>query len=123
MEELQTKRAGDGSPAGAFIERMANTLGGSASAHTVFGEPIQRHDRTVVPVAKVRFGFGGGSGQKRDDQQGLGGGGGVQVTPVGFIDLHPGGVAFRRIRSTSSALSVATAVMAAAALWLAWRKG
>lgn len=57
-----------------------------------YGEPIQRGDVTIVPVARVigGSGYGDGDGQwakPSDDQQGTGsgsgGGFGVSVTPVG----------------------------------------
>ena len=58
---------------------------------------------TVIPVAKVRWGFGGGGGQDASDDgalsadSGSGGGGGVFASPLGFIELQNGAATFRRV--------------------------
>ena len=94
-------------PADRFIGTMAEKLGAVARAATVFGEPVERAGITVIPVAKARWGFGGGAGQRRDEgvsgkqDEGAGGGGGVQVTPVGFIEIKNNGANFRPIRTGS----------------------
>lgn len=50
----------------------------------VFGEPVQRHDLTVIPVAKVSGGGGGGSGEgPGENEGGTGAGFGVSAKPVG----------------------------------------
>jgi len=43
-----------------LLERIGQTVGRRAQASAVFGEPVQREVVTVIPVAKARFGFGGG---------------------------------------------------------------
>lgn len=83
-----------------FIGTMAEKLGAVARAGTVFSEPIEREGVTVIPVAKARWGFGGGVGHRKDED-GAGGGGGVQVTPVGFIEIKNGQADFRPIRTFS----------------------
>ena len=90
-----------------FIGTMAEKLGAVARAATVFGEPVERDGVTVIPVAKARWGFGGGAGQRKDErgggthEDGAGGGGGVQVTPVGFIEIKNNEAHFRPIRTVS----------------------
>ena len=90
-----------------FIGTMAEKLGAVARAATVFGEPVERDGITVIPVAKARWGFGGGAGQRRDEggggkqEDGAGGGGGVQVAPVGFIEIKNHAANFRPIRTVS----------------------
>lgn len=81
-----------------FMEMMVEKLGAVARASTVFSEPIEREGVTVIPVAKARWGFGGGFGH-RPDEDGAGGGGGVQVTPVGFIEIKNGQAEFKPIRT------------------------
>ncbi|HEX5604352.1 MAG TPA: spore germination protein GerW family protein [Pyrinomonadaceae bacterium] len=83
-----------------FIGTMAEKLGAVARAATVFGEPVERDGITVIPVAKARWGFGGGEGHRKDED-GAGGGGGVQVTPVGFIEITNNAANFRPIRTVS----------------------
>ena len=97
--ELQESNSTRESPA-RFIGRMAEKLGAAARAATIFGDPVERDGVTVVPVARARWGFGGGVGHK-NDEDGAGGGGGAQVTPVGFIELKNGGAEFRPIRTVS----------------------
>ena len=95
------------SSADRFIGTMAEKLGAVARAATVFGDPVERDGITVIPVAKVRWGFGGGGGQRKDEgsagklEDGAGGGGGAQVTPVGFIEIKNKEANFRRIRTVS----------------------
>jgi uncharacterized spore protein YtfJ len=80
-----------------FVEKLAQRLGGTAGAATVFGAPVERGDVTVIPVARAVYGFGGGSGSSQGDQ-GSGGGGGVRVAPVGYIEMRPGAVRYTPIR-------------------------
>lgn len=80
----------------ALVERLAEKLGGSADARTVYGDAVIQDGVTVIPVAKVAYGFGGGVGQG-EQGQGEGGGGGISATPVGYIEITDDGTAFRRI--------------------------
>ncbi len=105
------------SSADRFIGTMAEKLGAVARASTVFGEPVERDGVTVIPVAKARWGFGGGAGQRKDEgsggtlEDGAGGGGGVQVTPVGFIEIKNNGANFRPIRTVSLSWIVVGSVL------------
>ncbi|WP_135825168.1 GerW family sporulation protein [Halorussus ruber] len=74
------------------IESIVERLQHSATVRSVFGDPIERGDRTVVPVARVAFGFGGGYGSGGEEKsetsgQGGGGGGGASATPVGALEI------------------------------------
>jgi uncharacterized spore protein YtfJ len=80
-----------------LLDRLAQRLGGTANAATIFGAPVERGDVTVIPVARAAYGFGGGSGT-RSGEEGSGGGGGVRVAPVGYIEIRPGVVLYRPIR-------------------------
>jgi uncharacterized spore protein YtfJ len=93
-DALATRHGANG-----FIHEVAERLADSANVRTVYGEPVDRNGITVIPVANVRYGFGGGSGrQPAKGQEGTGGGAGVQVSPVGYIEMSQGKVKFRRIR-------------------------
>ena len=48
-----------------FVERLADRLRANASAKAVYAEPVEHDGVTVIPVAKVRWGFGGGTGFKK----------------------------------------------------------
>ena len=88
-----------------FIEQLAQRLGLTATATSVYGEPVERDGVTVIPVAKVRYGFGGGSGINKTGEEGSGGGGGVSVNPTGYIEIKEGNTRFRRIRDPQTLVS------------------
>jgi uncharacterized spore protein YtfJ len=81
-----------------FTERLQT----SASVNAVYGEPIEAHGRTVIPVAKVSFGFGGGFGAGGANQEtrngpggeGGGGGGGATVQPLGVVEISESGTRY-----------------------------
>ncbi len=101
-----------------WIESLAQRLGATATAATIFGAPIERGDVAVVPVARAAYGFGGGSGTRRGEE-GAGGGGGVRVSPVGFFELRPSVVQYRPIRDWAvlTPVLVAGSVLALMAAW------
>jgi uncharacterized spore protein YtfJ len=98
LENLDEGESGE-LESGELIERLADKVGLSAHADMVFAAPIEHDGTTVVPVAKVRFGFGAGRGLDPRNRAGVGGGGGVNVTPVGYIRMRRGGVSYHRIRT------------------------
>ena len=88
-------------PQFSFLDRLADELAGSVCS--VFGSPVERDGVTVIPVAKARWGMGGGSGAQRAAQEagseaGVKAGGGAMVKPIGFIELANGKTKFRPIR-------------------------
>lgn len=109
-----------------FIERLASRLGLHASASAVFDDPVDRDGVTVIPVAKVRWGFGGGSGRGIEEGseageigEGSGGGGGVMASPVGYIEIQDGQATFHRIKDPASLVPLVLA--GAFAGWLTLR--
>lgn len=81
-----------------FVDRLT----GEASVRKVYGEPIVAGDKTIIPVARVILGLGGGfgegnlgagkttnvsSGSGQSDGGGLGGG--LIISPQGFIEVTP----------------------------------
>ena len=103
------------------LDRIAERLATSASARAAFGEPVERDGITVIPVARIRWGFGGGSGPaKAADEpaksEGSGGGGGVSATPLGYIELHDGQAKFVRIRDITSLIPLV--LVSGMSLWL-----
>jgi len=89
-------------PATDILQQIGESLGSSANVKAVFGEPIHASGRTVVPVAKVAYGFGGGFGTghgKKDSESGRhgeggGGGGGVRAYPAGALEITERGTRF-----------------------------
>lgn len=67
------------------FDGMVATLKNSATVRNVYGDPITAGGKTVVPVANVAYGFGGGEG--KDEEGGFGGGGGMRAKPVGVLEI------------------------------------
>ena len=63
-------------------------------ARTVYAEPVTSGDTTVIPVATVAYGLGGGFGKREDSEQGGGGGAGFVGKPAGYIEITPAGTRF-----------------------------
>jgi uncharacterized spore protein YtfJ len=75
-----------------FFQTIVERLQSSAHIKTVYGEPVVAAGKTIIPVAKVAYGFGGGGGTKKngngeDLQEGGGGGGGAAAIPVGVVEI------------------------------------
>ena len=89
-----------------LLETLVDRLAVTAKVTNVFGEPIESHGKTIIPVARLsyRLGAGSGSGEIRPEasgpqREGGGGGGGgiVQAIPVGVIEVSEAGARFVRI--------------------------
>ena len=82
-----------------LLQSLHESLSTRAQVTSVFGEPIIAGDKTIIPVAKIAYGFGGGTGSggleiKTARGEGGGGGGGVGVLPVGVFEVGPQGTHF-----------------------------
>jgi uncharacterized spore protein YtfJ len=84
-----------------FVERVAERVGMQASAKAVYADAVERDGVTVIPVAKVRWGFGGGTGRKQG-KRGKGAGGGLQAAPLGYIEIKEGQTEFKPIHDPMS---------------------
>ena len=71
------------------LSKVTDRLQASATTKTVYGDPVSVEGRTLIPVARVRYGFGAGGGANDGENggEGSGGGGGVEVTPIGIIEI------------------------------------
>jgi len=101
--------------AGELVERLADRIGASVQASAVFGQPVERGDITVIPVARTTWGFGGGSGGEAG-KEGAGGGGGGFVSPLGYIEVRDSGAEFKPIRDPRLLAATVAAAMVAASL-------
>jgi len=95
-------------------ENIVETLGAgfsrAASVKNIYGEPIKVGEKTIIPVASVAYGFGGGFGrggksrktelksnvslETTPDGEGAGGGGGMYSRPRGVYEVTPTGTKF-----------------------------
>jgi uncharacterized spore protein YtfJ len=86
-----------------FLETVSKQFGQNASVKNVYGEPILAQGKTIIPVAKIAMGLGGGQGQSNgkykkqqdnppqpaDNKGGFGGGagGGMIATAKGVYEV------------------------------------
>jgi uncharacterized spore protein YtfJ len=65
----------------------------SASVNAVFGQPVQMGEKTIIPIASVRYGFGLGFGDQEDPSSeansGGGGAAGAIAKPLGLAEITP----------------------------------
>jgi uncharacterized spore protein YtfJ len=70
------------------LEETFLSIVSQATVKTIYGEPISAEGKVIVPVAAIRYGFGGGSGRsEKDNQEGGGGGGGFIGKPLGVVEV------------------------------------
>ncbi|UOQ69658.1 GerW family sporulation protein [Hymenobacter volaticus] len=86
--------------ASSLVERLGLTLSTSVNAQTIYGAPVEYDGVTVISVARVQYGFGGGGASKAVESEVAGAGAGVNLVPVGYIELKQGAMRFRPIRSS-----------------------
>ncbi|HUJ15836.1 MAG TPA: spore germination protein GerW family protein [Thermoanaerobaculia bacterium] len=94
-----------------FVERIAELVQLHANAKQVYGDPVERNGATIIPVARVQWGFGGGGIGRGEGERG-GGGGGGRAVPVGYIEVRGGTSRFRPIVDLAGAAALAGAAMA-----------
>ena len=103
------------------FEQALRSIVGHAGANTVFGAPVTAQGKTIVPVAAIRYGFGGGSGRRANSgQHGGGGGGGVISRPIGVVEITPTQTRFVAIHSEWSFLAAIGVGLCLG--WLAMRR-
>ncbi len=76
----------------ALLQSLKDGILGQASVKTIYGEPVSAQGKTIIPVAKIMFGYGagagtGGVGDTSARGEGGGGGGGARVIPLGVIEV------------------------------------
>ncbi len=80
-----------------ILEPITEKLQSGTNVRAVFGDPVDAHGKTIIPVAKIACGFGGGFGGKKDgepDKQEAGGGGGIAAKPMGVIEVSEEGTRY-----------------------------
>ena len=96
------------------VQPIAELFERNLTIRHVYAEPVHHGDVTIIPVAKVAFGFGAGVGRRarprrrgqaiasdetsetngRADPDSMGGGGGARLAPLGALEIGPRGTRF-----------------------------
>ena len=120
-------------PIDEMIHRLS-TIPEESGASACFGAPVERDGHTIIPVARVAFGYGAGFGRgtakhggdfaeargEANEGEGGGGGGGGSSTPVAIIDISAADVRIEPIVD-STRISVSGMMLAGwMAFWLFW---
>lgn len=99
---------------GDVLNSITQRLQATAHVQTIYGEPIVAQGKTIIPVAEVKYGFGGGGGNQRpasgpegnsngdagssveasQASSGMGGGGGISVKPLGVVEVSSQGTRY-----------------------------
>ena len=85
-----------------ILRGIGETVGAGTTVKSVYGEPVTSGQRTILPVASIRFAFGGGGGSgdrgtPHGDMPRRGGGGGGgrgSARPCGLVEVTPEGARF-----------------------------
>ena len=121
-----------------LLQTFKDSLLSNATVKSVYGDPVTFADRTIVPVARVAYGFGGGFGSRLKSgeavvpvgdvtaprgpgEEGGGGGGGVAAMPLGVVEVTPTRTRFIRF-GEGRRLAAAVAIGLAAGIWFGRRK-
>lgn len=75
----------------AILQSLKESIA-TANVKAVYGEPIAAQGKTLIPVAKIIYGYGGGAGTGGVGNSGArgeggGGGGGARAIPVGVVEV------------------------------------
>jgi uncharacterized spore protein YtfJ len=107
----------------AFLQSLKESIL-TANVKAVYGEPIAAQGKTIIPVAKIIYGYGGGAGtggvgDSRARGEGGGGGGGARAIPVGVVEVSEQQTRFIPItdrRKVAGAVVMGIGV----GIWLGW---
>lgn len=68
----------------------------------VYGDPVEIGLMKVVPVARVKYRFGGGG----DGTGNEGGGGSFKIDPIGVYEITPESATFKRVKTSCNLSAV-----------------
>jgi uncharacterized spore protein YtfJ len=119
MIEEEKARAPMADPVAQVLSRLTN----AARADSIFGQPVERGDATVIPCSDVTVGLGFGTGSGPTDAQGnqtgggSGGGGGARGRPIAAIVITREGV---RVEPILDLTRIVLATFTTGAFMLFW---
>ena len=92
-----------------LLQSLHENLGSRAQVKSVFGDAVTAGEKTIIPVAKIAYGFGagagtGGMGETRPKGEGGGGGGAVRAKPIGVFEVSPNETRFIAIHDRKKTL-------------------
>jgi uncharacterized spore protein YtfJ len=99
-------------------QEIMSQVSDAMQVRRVFGEPYQQNGVTIIPVAAVRGGWGGGGGQGENQETGWGGGGGLTARPVGAFVIKGDEVTWRPAVDVDRIILVGQIIAAVALLTL-----
>lgn len=110
----------------ALLQSLKESIVGQANVKMIYGDPVAAQGKTIIPVARISFGYGagagaGGVGETHARGEGGGGGGGVHATPLGVVEITQFQTRFIPI-SDRKKLAGAVLVGIGLGLWLARRR-
>jgi uncharacterized spore protein YtfJ len=113
-----------------LLRSMVDRFQGRAGLQTMYGEPIVADGKTLIPCAKIAFGFGGGAGSKpaepgegsTAEQEGGSGGGGFAAKPVGVVEVTAEGTRFIPFTDRKKMAGALLAGLLLGVLWSRWRR-
>ena len=81
------------------LRSLGDHLHVGASVRNVCGDPVNVGGRTVIPIARVSYGFGAGGGageslEAGSERAGSGGGAGLSARQVGALEITEAGTRF-----------------------------
>jgi len=99
-----------------MLSTLVDHFATTAKVQNVFGDPIEAHGKTIIPVARVSYRLGAGGGEGGESpadpsapKRGGGGGGGggiVQAVPLGVLEVTEAGARFVRFFDPQMAMSL-----------------
>jgi uncharacterized spore protein YtfJ len=107
-----------------ILRNIGERFESSATVKNVYGEPISTGNRTVIPVARVSYAFGGGGGVREGEpaSQWGGGGGRLSAVPAGVIEITSEGTRFIAFLDWRKLASVVGVSFALGFLFSTWRQ-
>ena len=105
------------------MARMLEVVKDQITVGRVFGDPIEKDGVTLVPVALVMGGVGGGEGSSEQNEQGEGGGYGIVARPLGVYVICGDKVNFKPVINTDRLLGTTALLASALILTRALRRG
>jgi uncharacterized spore protein YtfJ len=116
----------------ADVQKLLDTFASmreKANVNACFGEPVTVEGRTVIPVARISYGFGVGvgPGPTAEDEEGTveemttggGGGGGLAASPLGVIEVTSTETRIEPVIDKQKVAMVSMLVAAWSAFWVA----